>query len=238
MAANTGNTPYRLNYSRRRLIDADLRKLQAELKGDLLFEEVDFSQNELSSTGLRAVLELCKRCPKLRILKLFKNRIDDVGAEGLAELCKLIPRIEEMHLSHNHMTAAGVIKLVTAAEQARPPHVSPLWLRLEQNDVLDPDRVFDQMKSELSVCKRTDEVRCTVRVCCQKNKVHLPFFHLQRSCRAGAGPPREGYPATQAPRLPPAVPTRSVSHAKPEVAPEQKPIQPASGGDGCAWDIA
>lgn len=233
MAAGTGSTQYRLNYARRRLIDVDLKKLREEHKGDLLYEEVDFSQNELSSSGLRAVLEVCRRCPKLRILKLYKNRIDDAGAEGLADLCRLIPRIEEIHLSHNHFTAAGVKVLVMAAEQSRPSHVSPLWLRLEQNDVADPDTVFENLKQELSVCKRADETRCTVRVCCQKQKVHLPFFHLQRSNRLNSIPQREQALAS-VPKQPPAVPTRSIS--RPETGASVQKAPPSNSG-GCAWDL-
>ena len=38
---------------------------------------------------------MCRRTPKLRVLKLFKNQIDDQGAEGIAELCKSCPGIEE-----------------------------------------------------------------------------------------------------------------------------------------------
>jgi len=176
------------------MTDDNLHILRRELppgKASYPYEEVDFSQNELGSNGLSLVLEVCRRCPKLRVLKLFKNQIDDGGAEGLAELCRQIPAIEEMHLSHNHFTAVGVEVLITAAEQARPPHVSPLWLRLEQNDVIDPDAVFRDLQTRLSVCNRMDEVRCTVRVCSKKQKVHLPFFHLQRASRlrGDSGPP-------------------------------------------------
>lgn len=197
---------YRLNYSRRHLKDDILPQLRRELplgKANYPYEEVDFSQNELSSGGMGLVLEVCKRCPKLRVLKLYKNQIDDGGAEGLADLCRTCPQIEEIHLSHNHFTAVGVEILVTAAEQARPNHVSPLWLRLEHNDVNDPEAVYRDLSSRLSVCNRVDEVRCTVRVCSKKQKVHLPFFHLQRSGRLRDGPPAPlpgGDPSYRVPR--------------------------------------
>lgn len=45
------------------------------------------------------VLEVCRRTPKLRVLKLFKNQIDDNGAEGIAELCKTCPGIEERRIT-------------------------------------------------------------------------------------------------------------------------------------------
>lgn len=216
----TSDSQYRLNFSRRRLGDFDLRQLSEIRQGTLPYEEVDFSQNELSSGGLKAVLEVCKRCPKLRVLKLFKNRIDDSGAEGLAELCRLVPGIEEIHLSHNHFTAVGVEILVSAAEQARKPNALPLWLRLEQNDVAEPDATFEHLQKTLSVCKRVDEVSCTVRVCCRKHKVHLPFFHLQRTPRFGTFRREEA----AAPNQP--VPMRPVA-----TAPSRSPTS-----NGCSWN--
>uniref|UniRef100_A0A7S4QYS0 RING-type domain-containing protein n=1 Tax=Alexandrium monilatum TaxID=311494 RepID=A0A7S4QYS0_9DINO len=190
--AGQANTLYKLNYSRRNITDDRMQSLRRELplgKAHYPYEEVDFSQNELSAGGLNLVLEVCKRCPKLRVLKLYKNQIDDGGAEGLAELCRQCPAIEEMHLSHNRLTAVGVEILITAAEQARPNHVSPLWLRLEQNEVADPDAVFRDLASRLNVCHR-DEVRCTVRSCCKKSKVHLPYFNVnpRNRLRADAMP--------------------------------------------------
>jgi len=163
-------------------------------KDSYQYEEVDFSQNELTSIGLKLVLEVCRRCPKLRIFKLYKNQIGDSGAQYLAELCKVCPNIEEMHLSHNHLTAEGVDILVTAAEQVRPDYVSPLWLRLEHNDVTDPENTVRDLQSRLSVCTRVDEVRCTVRSCCNKQKIHLPFFNVQRIGGRGNGP-RDAIPA-------------------------------------------
>mmetsp|Transcript_80847 Transcript_80847/g.210624 ORF Transcript_80847/g.210624 Transcript_80847/m.210624 type:complete len:622 (+) Transcript_80847:57-1922(+) len=180
------SSSFRLNYSRRRFTDDDLTRLRHELplkQDNLSYEEVDFSQNEFSSQGLRVVMEVCLRCPKLKVLKLYRNYIDDSGAEGLAELFSSCPNIEEVHLSHNRFTAAGVETLVAAAELARPENMSPLWLRLEQNDVADPDAVYADMQTRLSVCNRPDERYCSVRGCCKKMQVHLPFFSWQRGTR-------------------------------------------------------
>lgn len=186
MSGPPQSSSYRLNYSRRRFTDDDLGRLRRELpqkQDSYTYEEVDFSQNELSSTGLRVVLEVCQRCPKLRVLKLYRNNLDDSGATGLAELFAKCTGIEEVHLSHNRFTAAGVETMVRAAEEARPDSMSPLWLRLEQNEVADPDAVYEDLLTRLSVCNRPDERYCTVRTCCKKMKVHLPFFNWQRTAR-------------------------------------------------------
>lgn len=173
----------KLDFSRRHLGN-DMRQLNAEIpSGELPYEELDFSINGLSSRDMEAVLDVCRRCPRLRVLKLFKNRIDDVGAQALAELCRAVPGIEEMHLSHNEFTAAGVKTMVKAGEETRLPDAIPLWLRVEQNCVVDPDSEFRKMQSKFSVCKRVDLQACTVRACVRNCKVHLPHFNLQRTQR-------------------------------------------------------
>ncbi|CAE7200588.1 unnamed protein product [Symbiodinium microadriaticum] len=177
--ANCQSLRYRLVHARQTV---EAAKFTTLLKQETLtFEEVDFSQCNLTSDTLKVVLEICKRCPKLKVLKLFKNQLDDSGAEGLAEMLGRKPAIEEVHLSHNLFTAAGCRCLVEACERVRPEKCQPLWLRLEQNNVADPETVCDELVRDFSVCKRSDEVRCTVRVCVNKKKVHIPFFHLQRT---------------------------------------------------------
>lgn len=148
---------------------------------DYEYEEVDFSQNGLSTVGLKKVLDLCMKCAKLRVLKLYKNEFDDDGAELLSNFIPKCDRLEEIHLSHNHFTARGVEALVKAAAQKRPAGMNPLWLRVEQNDVVEPDRVFKDLKSQYSVCKpRKYDPQCTVRNCKNDCKVHLPHFYIQR----------------------------------------------------------
>jgi len=182
----------KLDYSKRHITDEEVSRLQLLKQQHYTYEEVDFSCNELSAAGLRAVLDLCHRCEKLRILKLYKNRIDDQGAEGLAELVERCPSIEEMHLSHNHFSGDGVLKIITAADRYRGKHLPPLWLRLEQNDVQNPIQTLKEMMRSLSVCDRRDERKCTNRVCCWGQKIHLPFFQLQRGTYSGKGRGRGG----------------------------------------------
>ena len=149
-------------------------------QGNLPYEEVDFSQNYLSANELPEVIKICKRCPKLRVLKLYKNCIDDYGAQDLAELCRTAPHLEEIHLSHNMFTAAGAGIIIKSAEEFRRPDTVPLWLRLEHNYVDDAEKVFQTLQSRYSVCRRTDAKLCTARTCHNRCRVHLPHFCLQR----------------------------------------------------------
>jgi len=170
---------YKLNYKGAKLSEQDIENLPVMKEERCKYEEIDFSQNGLSSQGLRAVIRICKRCRNLRVLKLFKNKIDDEGAEWLAELCKDHPWLEEIHLSHNNITERGIERLVTAAENSRTRDQPPLWLRCEHNAISKPEEVFREMSRRLNICIRSDERRCTTRTCCNGGKVHLPFFSLQ-----------------------------------------------------------
>jgi len=186
MSGSYGNSQYRLNYAKQQLTDDDLLKLPL-WDDNYTYEEVDFSQNNISSEGLRTVLELCNRSRKFRVLKIFKNQIDDSGAEGLAQLCRRYPAIEELHLSHNRLTGDGVDVIITAAERSRPTSAPPLWLRLEHNDVVEPETFLAGMQTRFSLCTRKDESLCSVRMCYHNAKIHLPFFFLQRSTRPRRG---------------------------------------------------
>jgi len=186
-------------------------KLGAAMKGTTPYEEIDFSQSSLTSDNLNnVVLNICRRSPRLRILKLFRNQLDDRGAEGIAELISQKPDLEELHLSHNSITAVGARAIVEASDAARSDRSNPLWVRLEHNHVADPDEVFETFKQEYSVCKRENEVRCNVRYCCNRAKVHLPHFNLQRVPFVPRSEQREQ--ALQRQSVPtPAVPTRTVA---------------------------
>ncbi|CAE7775808.1 unnamed protein product [Symbiodinium sp. KB8] len=125
------------------------------------------SRNRLSAEGLRKVLELCSRCEKLRVLKLYKNDINDDGAQALSRFVRKCYTLEELHLSHNRFTERGVELLVRAAEEARTQAKSsvPLWTRLEQNEVKNPDKVLEYLTKEYSVCGRKHRDLCSTKHC-------------------------------------------------------------------------
>eukprot|EP00440_Ansanella_granifera_P057780 gb/GFBE01062639.1/.p1 GENE.gb/GFBE01062639.1/~~gb/GFBE01062639.1/.p1 ORF type:complete len:820 (+),score=170.15 gb/GFBE01062639.1/:1-2460(+) len=168
-----------LNFAKQRLTDDDLPGLVLS-KESTTYEEVDFSQNKLTSSSLRIIVNFCIRCPNLRVLKVYKNDVDDAGAKELARLLEKNPTLEEVHLSHNRITAKGVHAMLTAADRWRPDNLCPLWLRLEQNLVASPTAFIRSVENKLSVCRRDDERRCTTRHCCWSKKVHVPFLYMQK----------------------------------------------------------
>eukprot|EP00435_Cladocopium_sp_Y103_P070899 s320_g36.t1 len=226
-AEMSGSTTYRLNCSRTQTVEAS--KFSSFLAQEsLTYKEVDFSECNLTNDTLKVVLDICKRCPKLRILKLFKNQLDDGATKRLSEMLLKTPELEELHLSHNLFTAEGVRCLVAAGETFGSDDKSqPLWLRLEQNSVESPDTVIDELEEEFSVCRRSDSVRCTVRTCVNKKKVHLPFFHLQRSPLRFKS--RAELAAEAKAKQAPPVPTRSIS--RPEAG-APKAAKPCAWGQG------
>ncbi|CAE6914874.1 unnamed protein product [Symbiodinium sp. CCMP2592] len=168
-----------LYHARSKLTDDDLPNLGLNQESTD-YEEVDISQNLLTSRGLKTVVKFCCRCTNLRIFKAYKNEIDDTGAYQLAKLLEKCTYMEEVHLSHNRLTAKGVKVIVQAAEQNRARTMSPLWLRLEQNQVSGATELLRHLCTEYSVCGRGDERNCTSRHCAWKRKVHVPFLYMQR----------------------------------------------------------
>merc|ERR1719265_787098 len=93
-----------------------------------------------------------------------------------------------MHLSHNQLTEKGVRELIIVAEKTRPRHSNPLWLRIEQNQVSDPQCVYNELlQKKLSLCDKRDKSRCTVHSCINYSKVHLPFFNQPVKDKHGRG---------------------------------------------------
>eukprot|EP00930_Biecheleria_cincta_P057166 TRINITY_DN43139_c0_g1_i1.p1 TRINITY_DN43139_c0_g1~~TRINITY_DN43139_c0_g1_i1.p1 ORF type:complete len:625 (-),score=101.72 TRINITY_DN43139_c0_g1_i1:283-2157(-) len=163
------------------LTDDSILDISVPSNGELSFESVDFSMNALTAKGLQRVVDICRRCNKLRILKLYKNQLGDDAALVLSTVFKHCPSLQEIHASHNGFTAEGAETIIRAAERHRPESSMPLWLRLEQNHIANPGEVFLHLLEhcKLSICARKDRDACTNRNCAFFKKVHLPHFELQ-----------------------------------------------------------
>ncbi|CAJ1400691.1 unnamed protein product [Effrenium voratum] len=148
------------------------------------YQEVDFSNNKMTNMGLSEVVKLCKRCPGLRVLKLFGNAIDDEGAMELASIMRYCRVLEQLHLSHNWITEKGVVALVEqAVEHLEDAYQHPLWLRVEKNRLADAPRCAQELLERYPkiLCPREDRRRCTNRTCINQCRIHIPFLIDERS---------------------------------------------------------
>lgn len=165
-----------LNRSRGRLGDGELVKLAKDCEEN--YDEIDLSRNHFTSEGVAQILEICKKSPDLKVLKLFNNQLGDEGAEELGEIFKHCHSIEEVHLSHNNFTEAAVEAMVKAANRELPRKAErPLWLRMEHNKVQNTENLAGDIEKHYpAVCAREDRARCTPRVCAMGKRIHLPFL--------------------------------------------------------------
>jgi len=176
--------------------DNDLFSLPEKVRVESnCYDQIDFSQNRVSSAGLEVVMDLCMQSNCFRILKLYKNRIDDAGAVLIGNLCKNRPYVQEIHLSNNRFTENGIEEILTLAEEGRPPDAYPLWVRLENNDVRDTAGCVRRLEGKISLC-RADYSPCGKYWCQYGKKLHLSrFISADRdSYRDGAPPPRAPQP--------------------------------------------
>ncbi|CAE7654979.1 ndor1 [Symbiodinium sp. CCMP2456] len=167
-----------LHFANQGLSDADIAQLDLCTEYDNDYEEVDFSDNSFSGRGLRCILDLCSRCRRLKVLKLFKNDLDDNGAELLARFLEHCPNLEELHLSHNRISSTGALSLISAGSSCRREGDTPLWLRLEHNCLESVEEAESWLYRQYSVCYKQN-AECTARYCKYRCKIHAPYMAKQ-----------------------------------------------------------
>merc|ERR1711957_1096800 len=89
--------------------------------------------NSFTARGLKQLLNFCKHCTNLEVVKVYKNRIGDDSADLWTTLFTCCRYIKELHLSHNRLTSDGIRSLVSAVETSRSSSWGCVWLRLEMN---------------------------------------------------------------------------------------------------------
>lgn len=126
--------------------------LARQANGFLLCKEVNFSSNAIGDKGAHAILKTFYELKlAVRILKLFKNNLGRAAANALMDwlVATPVPTLE-LHLSHNYIPREGAVDILKAvaynpaypAEKANRSY-QPLWLRLEQNLVENPDNLVE-----------------------------------------------------------------------------------------------
>merc|ERR1719473_984177 len=120
--------------------------------------EVNFSNNSLGDKGVHAVLRVLFTLRiGVRVMKLFKNCLGRAAASALMDWLVVTPvAVFELHLSHNYIPREGAVDILkavaynTAYPSERPGKGRvPLWLRLEQNVVENPDSLIEAAERQM-----------------------------------------------------------------------------------------
>lgn len=175
------------------MTDGDVAKLAKEEKeAQNNYTEIDLSRNSITSEGVGSIVDICKQCPDLRILKLFNNQIDDEGARAIGDIFRHCQVLEEIHLSHNKFTRRGMEILVEVADKELAPSAPrPFWLRMEHNHIDDAENAAREMEKQYeSVCGLEDTVRCNARKCVLHRRIHLHVL-IGRGKGGGRGDRRD-----------------------------------------------
>mmetsp|Transcript_50882 Transcript_50882/g.110097 ORF Transcript_50882/g.110097 Transcript_50882/m.110097 type:complete len:415 (+) Transcript_50882:1467-2711(+) len=169
----------KLSYCRCGVVDDMLDEVET-WKDGLPYEEVDISDNGVSNYALRGIATLCGKCPKLRVLKLFKNNFGDDGVHHLERILDKCQTLREVHLSHNRFSESGIRKLVEVATDLWQKSKEPLWLRVENNHGLKgrQAQLLVDLEKHFRVCWRRPA--CRQFYCSIGSKVHLPFLDTSR----------------------------------------------------------
>merc|ERR1711924_472807 len=92
--------------------------------------------------------------------------------------------IEEVHLSRNVFTDKGVEALVEAADRDLSQIGKPLWLRVEHNQISDPEDFVRMLDDKFqSVCSRADRSKCLPGCCVYGCRIHVPFLVEKRNSK-------------------------------------------------------
>mmetsp|Transcript_39580 Transcript_39580/g.91377 ORF Transcript_39580/g.91377 Transcript_39580/m.91377 type:complete len:580 (-) Transcript_39580:198-1937(-) len=162
--------------------------------------DVDFSQNKLSDDMTQELLHpFEEKDVSIGLLKLHKNRL---SSEGVAYVCQYMLRETkadpplEIHLSHNLIDDEGASCMLKTIRQLREkgtyppvrqdhsqePTAVPVWIRMEQNLVLDPDTVIENARDEgVTTCPARDRNCCGPGRCWKTRTplVHMYMFMVQ-----------------------------------------------------------
>mmetsp|Transcript_60409 Transcript_60409/g.112152 ORF Transcript_60409/g.112152 Transcript_60409/m.112152 type:complete len:837 (-) Transcript_60409:49-2559(-) len=222
-----------LFHAKCKLTDDQLKSLGLHKQETHQLKEIDLSQNCLTSVGARSILDLCCRCPSLRILKLFKNQIDDGAVNSLVSVLHACKSLLEMHLSHNKLTETGIRLLVQGAAKARAGSSCTLWLRVESNSVMDEPALLSDLMNRYWVCPRRHN--CTANKCGSGCLLHMSFLDPKVGSYFAHKPVRAKSHEREMTKTPVAAPSKSraLSQSAREVTTRKtwKPVATAS-----VWD--
>eukprot|EP00929_Paragymnodinium_shiwhaense_P087676 TRINITY_DN4781_c0_g1_i4.p1 TRINITY_DN4781_c0_g1~~TRINITY_DN4781_c0_g1_i4.p1 ORF type:complete len:900 (+),score=221.29 TRINITY_DN4781_c0_g1_i4:216-2915(+) len=140
-------------------------------------KEVNFSDNRLTSAGIRRLLTtLADHHVVVTVLKLHHNELEE-GTCVADFLLATQGALSELHLSHNRMDTTAAVDIMLAAAAARDEFgalryprstgihdrssAAPLWMRIEQNFV-DHLLLGERLEAASSRLRRSSKVMCNV----------------------------------------------------------------------------
>lgn len=147
---------------------------------------VDLSDNAIGPEGLDKLFRVLRehKVPCL-VLKAYRNALDDSFVDTIIEYLYTQPEAFPMHgihISHNCITDKGAFRLIRAAAMCgHYPRLTsrlPLWLRLEANNIVNPQKLLAECKDEnFNVCLMGSYM-CSRPDCNHYSNVHvqLPYF--------------------------------------------------------------
>lgn len=171
--------------------------------------EVNFSKNGLSDDAVGRLLQALQRSElHVTSLNLFANNL---GPAGTYHICDFLRSasfpVNEVHLSHNQIDDASALELLRVfAEHPRYPLRRavqrggaetwvPVWLRLNNNLIVDPVRVLRQAEAECGVTVSVSHDSHMVYAPAKSGwrgsgmpLVHMLHFSLQDRCAKDSGP--------------------------------------------------
>ncbi|PFH37152.1 hypothetical protein BESB_036100 [Besnoitia besnoiti] len=150
--------------------------------------EIFLSNNRITHAGLDNLLTtLTRHKVGCRIMKLYRNNISDPGMASLSRYITAIREpLHELHLSHNKITARGAATLLRAVAAhpgyprvGRKGKLVPLWLRLEQNEITQVNKLMVFIHSKgVAFCTEKNRDLCGPSKCRHATATWSPLVHL------------------------------------------------------------
>eukprot|EP00929_Paragymnodinium_shiwhaense_P032719 TRINITY_DN18101_c0_g1_i2.p1 TRINITY_DN18101_c0_g1~~TRINITY_DN18101_c0_g1_i2.p1 ORF type:complete len:922 (-),score=259.79 TRINITY_DN18101_c0_g1_i2:188-2920(-) len=153
---------------------------------------VDFSHNGMNNEMLWMLLDCLSRHElNAVLLKLFGNNISKAGMLSLCEFVRTSPEaLQELHLSHNEVDDSSALELLRTlysqkgkypprrlSEKDGEPIKTPVWLQMNQNNIVDPEAVLRRARAEgVSICEGRDRQACGTYRCGYRGQ--CPLVHL------------------------------------------------------------